>query len=207
MLYQFPRQFLKNYRCSFTAASLLGLAVFCGLAAVANAQTTTPTTTETLPEPTASTSRPTDTPASTSQPVPAAETQTERGVALSTAQQVRLINLAANISNRLETTHDRLANITDRLETRANRSADSGANLSTVTEAITATRISLQSASTRLENIDVTVFETATAANPRQVWQETKRTYRATQADLQAARASLKKAITALKTRTVTPVN
>jgi hypothetical protein len=185
--------------------TMLALGAFASAAALANAQTTTPTTTEATAtsSPTATTTS-VQSAAATTSPVgtttsPAAPIVPTTSTPLDTAGQARVINLAANISNQLEASIDRFNTIADRLEARAARIDTGGGDTTIPQQYITQLRAETAAAQSQLSTIDQRVGAMATAANPAAAWQPIKQTYQQTAQQIRAARSRAVASIAALK--------
>lgn len=176
---------------------MLALGLFAGVASVTQAQTSTPATTTLASTPT--TTEATSSPES----IPTADTQnsvlpTTAG-SLSPAEQTRVVNLAANISNQLEASLTRFEMIANRLDARAERIANRGGDVSIAYQYINELRAHTNSARVLLQQIDQRVGVMATAANPAAAWQPVKQTYRQTNAVIGDARTSAIATVAALK--------
>lgn len=197
----------KSFRCTLYIATLLALALISGIAAVANAQTTTSTTTRTasttnpfsiattsigssslpapLQAPTSSVSEP-DTPPSSTE--------------LDNTTQQRVMNLAANISNSYDAVVFRFENILDRIDTRTNKIANDGKDVTLANERNQEARTTLATATESLRTIDETVFTATSAANPALAWLTTAEQYRTIEQTLKTARIQIASTLTALRT-------
>lgn len=193
---------LRSFRYSFTFVSLIALGLFATAAAVA-AQTTTATTTAATTSAT-SASGATSTTATTTGATNEATTTPPRVPdmpagptrELTTQEQTRIINLAANISNQLDAVGMRLSDIATRLERRISKTDSNRFNTPAAEAALIEARSALRLASAILHDIDQAVFDATTAANPAAAWLSVKTKY-------QSARTELLEAKTALQAATV----
>ncbi|MEZ4200171.1 MAG: hypothetical protein R3B69_01025 [Candidatus Paceibacterota bacterium] len=106
-----------------------------------------------------------------------ANTSSENSVStLSPAEQQRIFNLAANVSNKIEAATTRLYDIIDRMERRARKLAASGAEYEQtatgVAEGLANERNELTRVTSALEGIDQRMYEAVTAADPKTAWEE-----------------------------------
>lgn len=182
-------------RNAYSVVSLLALGLFAAGAAIAEAQTTTASSSQATS--TAATSSPATT-AIPEQTQPAPAGRSTRG-SLTAAQQQRVINLAANISNQLETTIRRLQTITQRMQIRSDRIATAGGDVTTANAAIRATDDHISEARRALTTIDQDVYTVATSPNPADTWAPVKATYQRAQLRLINAQSSAEEALTALR--------
>lgn len=192
----------KRKWVSFPLLSMLLLAVVAGTAALAEAQTTTATTTEPVATTTpAATSTAPITPPATTSETAMSDTNMVPSTAqsLNEADQRRVINLAANISNQLEATVARFETIANRLEARAQRIDTAGGDTRVARQYLAQLRADLTTTRTDLAQIDQRVGAMATAANPAAAWQPLKQTYQQVNRDLRAARTSAIASVAALK--------
>jgi DNA repair exonuclease SbcCD ATPase subunit len=129
----------------------------------------------------------------------ARENIAERRAALNERAQERLINLAANISNRFDATISRLRNISDRLESRANKLAATGQDVTAAQADIANARAQLDEAFTAMSTIDERVLAVAGASDARAAWQDLRAVYEQVRFQLVAARGNLQTAISLLR--------
>lgn len=190
-------------------SSFVGICLFFGAVLFAGAQTTTPELTP------ASTSPQTESQEQSqenqSQRVerqvndatakPKLRQEEKRG-ALSEATQVRVINLAANVSNRVDAAVRRLTNITNRLDSRIQKLAAQGVNTSDAEMYLANAQTTLANISARMNTIDTVVYDSVTSESPRQTWQSVKALFSGVRGDLFAAQEALRAAVAALKQAT-----
>lgn len=137
-------------------------------------------------------------------PAPAARPVIEPR-ALTVAAQTRLINLAANVSNRLDAYVRRIANVTDRLESRANKLSESGLDVAPARAKIAEAKSELDKARQSLQNIDTAVNNFVKSENPRTYWQQVKATYMSARDAIKAAHRATVEALLLLKTASLPP--
>jgi uncharacterized protein involved in exopolysaccharide biosynthesis len=161
--------------------------LFCGIVAVAFAQTDPATTTasSTL---TATTSVPAAEPAS----VPL---QTLSQSSLSIETQVRIVNLAANISNRMDGVIKRFEQILIRLESRAAKMAALGYDTADTQFYIVEAQGALNDAKTRMSGIDTKVVAIAASEKPWEAWVLVRSDFTETKAHLIRAKKLLGDAV------------
>ena len=120
--------------------------------------------------------------------------------ALTAAAQTRLINLAANVSNRLDAYVRRITNVTDRLESRANKMGENGLDVTAARAKIAEARAELDKARQSLANIDAAVNNFVKSENPRTYWQQVKATYMSSRDAIKAAHRATVETLLILKT-------
>lgn len=123
----------------------------------------------------------------------------ERRAALSEQAQKRIINLSANISNRVDAAILRFTNIINRFNSRIDKLDERGVDTSVAKTHIDAASTALNSAKTRMANIDALVNTSVTSETPREQWQAVKQSMIATKTDLQTVKSELQTALAALK--------
>jgi Mg2+ and Co2+ transporter CorA len=142
--------------------------------------------------------------ASSTAPVVETPAPTNRPVieprALTAAAQTRLINLAANVSNRLDAYVRRITNVTDRLESRANKMSENGLDVTAARGKIAEARAELEKARQSLTNIDTAVNNFVKSENPRTYWQQVKATYMSARDAIKAAHRATVETLLLLKT-------
>ena len=161
-----------------------------GVPTATHAQTTTPaaneptTTTETrsIPE---TTIVPTE--------------QTGKPGTLTNIRQTRIINLAANISNRIDASIRRLTNIADRLESRMRKLDARGIDTTDAATHVAQARQTLARLTERMSSIDQAVYDSVTSQTPRDTWQQVKPIFQNAATDLPSAHAALRAAVAALQ--------
>jgi hypothetical protein len=123
----------------------------------------------------------------------------ERQAALTSIKQQRILNLAANISNRMEAAIERIFNIIDRLETRIKKLNELGINTSSAEARLREAAQVVSEARAKLNNIDSLVQNATTAAEPKTAWQTVRQTYIETGSLIRKSHQSLREVITLLK--------
>ncbi len=118
---------------------------------------------------------------------------------LSPLTQTRIINLAANISNRLDTALVRLQNIHARMVRRAELLQASGQDTRSAETTLAESTVALDRIAERLAPIDTLVYAATTAPTPKTAWAEVSKEYIEIANDLRAAKAQLITALTQLK--------
>lgn len=172
---------------------------------VANAQTTTtnqatgtvdlPAAAENRPEPTATTGVPTRPPATPGRP----NAETIDGPVLPAAIQKRVINLAANMSNRIDAAAARLTHIADRLDSRLKKLAATGVNVTAAREQLARATDTLDAVAASMANIDTAVYTSVTSPEPRVAWQQVRSHFQKNHAALQSSKTQLQNAVASAK--------
>jgi hypothetical protein len=125
------------------------------------------------------------------------------GKALSAEAQVRITNLAANISNRADALIARLNTITVRMESRANKLTIEGFDVSMANESIAQAKTSLANAHRAIGSIDTVVAESVSSENPQEAWKSVKNLFDTTKREILAAKQHLRDALAVMKNPTV----
>ena len=178
-----------------TTSLLLGSIVCVAMWAfvpTAAAQTTTATSSVEAADTSLSTTTATT---STSSITPDTNNLPQRVVGLSVEEQTRMVNLAANISNQLEASMERISAISDRLATRLTQMEAEGLLVGAARTQLTDVRQQLANAQTALNNIDSAVFVVASSPSPATTWPSVKNQYTTSRAALVAALTTLQTAI------------
>jgi hypothetical protein len=132
---------------------------------------------------------------SQSEPTPTTVTPTRRPfVAEPTLQniaQTRLRNLAANMSNRMDSAVARLQNVTDRLQSRLSKMEGEGKDINAARSELALAQTKLDEAKRNLATIDTEVNAFVGSATPRENWNNLKNTYLTTGALIVAAHQSI----------------
>jgi predicted nucleic acid-binding Zn-ribbon protein len=118
---------------------------------------------------------------------------------LTTAQQKRVTNLAANVSNKLDATTIRLTNIVLRMEARMRIMEQEGMDISSVRTQLDAAKSELETTRVTLKNIDTEVARVTSSEKPQQEWLRVRTTFTNTNASLQQTKQILQSALNALK--------
>jgi len=127
------------------------------------------------------------------------EVRSERREALKDAQQKRILNLSANISNRMEAAIGRIEIIIERFNQRITKLKALGIDTASAEVKISESTRLLVEARAKLAGIDTTVFNATTSNDPRFDWQNVKTIYRETAALIKASHQSLREALVLLK--------
>ncbi len=121
---------------------------------------------------------------------------------LSARTQERIINLAANISNRLDGISDRMAQIAGRLEKRIEKQSSEGYDVTAARNSLNAAKKSLEAARTDLKTIDKKVISAVTSQDPKTGWKEVRATYIIARDNIKVAHTELRNTIVNLKSAT-----
>lgn len=130
--------------------------------------------------------------------------RSERRADLSERTQERIVNLAANLSNRFDTVIFRLENILTRLDSRLTKIEATGRDVTGARAHIETARNSLTLAKTNLLDIDGLVNDFATAADAQTAWKTVGARYAETRALIRSAHTDIRSAILIVK-NPVTP--
>lgn len=122
----------------------------------------------------------------------------ERRAALQERAQERLLNLAANMSNRMEAAIRRIDNVITRLESRIEKLKDTGVNTNEAEDHLATAKRYLTSASATLATIDTDVTQFITSNDPRAAWMRVKSIYESTRNDLRSAHQTLRDTVVSL---------
>lgn len=136
------------------------------------------------------------------QTVPQQNLRPERTGSLNEVRQARILNLAANISNRMEAAITRLINITKRLNSRIEKQTALGINTNAATNKLVEANNLLTQASINLSNIDTLVYNATTSSEPRSSWQNVRTVYTETAQLIRRAHLALRDTIALLKNPT-----
>lgn len=126
---------------------------------------------------------------------------------LTPAQQKRVANLSANISNTLDATSVRLSNILLRIASRVRSMEQEGKEVTSVKTNIENITTQLQTIRTTLHHIDADVAKVTSSEKPQQEWLTLRKTFTDTNINLQQVKQSLQEVLTTIKTEApkVTP--
>lgn len=128
-----------------------------------------------------------------------AEIRNQRQSVLSSVRQQRVLNLSANISNRMEAAIQRLFNIVSRLEQRIAKLNAEGINTEAASEKLRGAAQSLASARATLGNIDTLVTQATTSPEPLTAWQAVRGVYQQAATEIRASHLALRETISLLK--------
>ena len=123
----------------------------------------------------------------------------ERRTQLQVRAQERILNLAANMSNRMEAAIARIENISIRLESRISKLSAQGIDTTEAEAALASAKLSIEAAALSITAIDELVTTTVKAEDARKDWIEVRKTFLATRDHLLTARAELRASVAALK--------
>ena len=123
----------------------------------------------------------------------------QQRIQLSSAGQIRITNLAANISNRLDSYHTRLQGITGRLDERLDILDARGIDTTVARSYVEDATAELEVAATSLARIDEIVATVTSGTDPRAAWNTLKEEYRTIYNTIKEAHGSLRSAIAAVK--------
>lgn len=126
----------------------------------------------------------------------------EQGVALTEIRQTRIINLAANISNRMDAAVARLSTISQRLEQRITKIEGSGVETSLAKEKLTLANDLLATTRLKLVDIDTLVNEATLSTEPQTNWRTVRERYQEVGSLIRQAHLALSESVTALKNPT-----
>ena len=124
---------------------------------------------------------------------------------LSERTQKRIINLAANISNRLDGISARMTQIAGRLEQRIEKQAAEGYDVTSARNSLAAARNALEASSRDLSTIDRKVVGAVGSPDPKTGWKEVRATYVTARDNIKVAHAELRNTISALKSAAPIP--
>lgn len=136
-------------------------------------------------------------------PIDTAVKNPERTGQLSQRAQDRIINLAANISNRIDAVITRLQNIADRIASRITKLGDSDVDTITAASALASAQISLDAAKAAMLIIDTEVVTAVGSADVRMAWQSVTSIYTTARNHLGTAHTEIRAAAEALQTTRV----
>jgi hypothetical protein len=118
---------------------------------------------------------------------------------LATFAQTRIINLAANISNRLDSALTRLLTIHTRMESRAETMRAVGLDTSSAMVTLEKSKVLLLRIQEQLASIDSLVYYATTAPTPKLAWMAVSTKYKGLATDLRESKALLITALAQLK--------
>jgi len=113
--------------------------------------------------------------------------------------QVRITNLVANISNRIEAAHERLSTITKRAESRSQKLALAEYDTSTVDGYLNETSVHLETVKMSMSNIDQQVKNAITSETPKEAWVTIRALFVENVRELQNAKVALRSALSEMK--------
>jgi hypothetical protein len=124
---------------------------------------------------------------------------------LSEIRQTRIINLAANMSNRLDAAIDRFFSITSRLEIRIQILKQRGQDTTAAETALRTASQTLALAKSQVSDIDAKVYEATTADEPYTKWRSLAEHYVVVATTVRTAQNELRAVVAALKNPIPTP--
>lgn len=123
----------------------------------------------------------------------------ERRTQLQARAQERILNLAANMSNRMEAAIARIENIGIRLENRISKLSTQGINTTEAEASLASAKLSIEAAKLSIAEIDELVTNTVKAEDARKDWIEVRKTFLTTRDHLRTAQTELQASVVALK--------
>jgi hypothetical protein len=126
----------------------------------------------------------------------------QRQAALQARSQERIINLTANVSNRIDAIIVRFLNISQRLESRIEKVNANGLNTSEATRHLAEAQAIITEISTTMQGIDTAVAQALSSADVRTNWQTVRATLTSAQNNIERANRTLTACITAIETAT-----
>ncbi|MFM2424275.1 MAG: hypothetical protein RLZZ70_666 [Candidatus Parcubacteria bacterium] len=131
-----------------------------------------------------------------------ASTPGEVRTTLPRTAQMRIMNLAANISNRFDASVRRLTNIQTRLESRAAKLDSEGLNTAPAREKLAEATSHIDEAAKDLATIDTAVALFVGSETPRDRWQILKETYRGIAEEIKLSHQATVEALLLLRSAT-----
>ena len=119
----------------------------------------------------------------------------DRQAALSEIRQQRVLNLSANISNRMDAAVTRLFSVVERLETRIEKLKQAGIDTAAAEAKLREAAEYVASARALLGNIDTLVYNATTSEQPLTNWQEVRTTYQEAARLIRASHQALRETI------------
>jgi len=126
--------------------------------------------------------------------------RTERAGSLEAVRQSRVLNLSANISNRMEAVLTRLFTISERLSSRIEKITALGTDTNAAKNKLTEASEFLTQARINLANIDSLVYNATTSTEPKLGWENVRAVYTETARLIRSAHLALRETIALLKT-------
>ncbi len=123
-----------------------------------------------------------------------------RQVALQAVRQERVLNLSANISNRMEAAIERLYSIIERLEGRIAKIRENGMDTRAAETRLREAAQLLAEAKTALNDIDNQVYMATTSTEPQAKWHTVRETYLEAGRLIRASHQALRDTVALLKT-------
>jgi len=123
----------------------------------------------------------------------------ERSTQLQARAQERILNLAANMSNRMEAAITRIENISIRLESRISKLSAQGIDTAEAELQLAGAKLSIEAATESIAEIDELVTSMVMGEAARKGWIEVRKTFLTTRDHLRTAQAELRASVAALK--------
>lgn len=127
------------------------------------------------------------------------EIRAERQAALSEVRQQRVLNLSANVSNRMDAAVDRLFSVIERLEARIDKMKQVGLDTAAAETKLREAAGHIANAQAILSDIDTLVYNATTSEQPLTYWQEVRTTYQEAARLIRAGHQALRETIALLK--------
>lgn len=131
--------------------------------------------------------------------------RTSKAGALDEIHQNRILNLSANISNRMEAAIARLFTIATRLSSRIEKTTSLGIDTIAAANKLNEANTLLTQARINLANIDTLVYNATTSPEPRVSWEKVRTVYVETAGLIRRAHQTIRETIALLKTAETTP--
>lgn len=123
----------------------------------------------------------------------------ERQTALQNVRQQRVLNLSANISNRMDSAIERIFTIITRIEQRIEKLKASGVDTAEAEVKLRESAQLLAEARATISDIDNIVYNATTSVEPKTAWQDVKAVYKETGALIRASHQALREVVALLK--------
>jgi len=126
-------------------------------------------------------------------------TRAERKAALQAKAQDRIINLAANLGNRMDAAVGRIQNVIDRLSSRIVKLNELGVDTAGASRSLDKAQQEIDNARTILSTIDTKVAEFISSEDPRASWKNLRTIYSEARDAIKASHEALKATVASLK--------
>jgi len=123
----------------------------------------------------------------------------EKQDSISNNRQIRITNLAANMSNRIEAAIERFTKISTRIETRISKLEQAGIDTTDAKQKLSVAQETLNLAQTNISTIDILVYNATTSQTPKEDWSTVKQTFLATGKLLRESQQELREVVKSLK--------
>jgi hypothetical protein len=134
-----------------------------------------------------------------------AEVRADRQAALGEIRQQRVLNLSANISNRMDAAIARIFSVIERLESRILKMKEAGLDTAAAETKLREAAEHIASARALISNIDALVYNATTSEQPHTNWQGVRATYQEAARLIRASHQSLRETIALLKSSVPRP--